>query len=326
MEATLMHKVGKAVLVGALALVFTAPSAVRPVAAQNGENSAPAPIAVGDRVYCGGFVSESQVKPEMLIVGSVNAAARELYVNGERVYLSKGSADGVQVGEVFQIVRPSGAFYHPFNTKLKLPSFEKRGNQLGYFNEEIGFLHIITVQEKTATAEITETCSEARLGDSLIKYEKPQLPESRAFVPLNPLAVSNGKTTGQIVLARYAREQLGPSDVVVLDIGQKIGVKVGDYFTIYREADSEHLTKYRDDEVSPKNTEGGSDRYRGNGRSIDRRAVKKEKINKDFPAKILPRTVVGELVVTRVEGNTATAVITRTQSGEVYLGDHVELQ
>ena len=46
----------------------------------------------------------------------------------------------------------------------------------------------------------------------------------------------------------------------------------------------------------------------------------------NIPGKVLPRTIVGELVITRVEGNTATAIVTRTQSGEAYVGDNIELQ
>jgi hypothetical protein len=254
-------------------------------------------------------------------------AERYLIVNGEQGYINKGKADGIQEGAVFQVVRPLGEFYHPFkNVKLRFPTFERRGELLGMYTQEVGFVRVVAVQEKSATIQVTEACSEIRLGDALVKFEKPQIPDIRPFVPLSPFAALNGKPTGQIVFARNERENLSSSDVVAIDLGQKSGVKVGDYLTIYREQNSEYLTRIRDDEISPRNTEGGSDRFRGSSRSIVRPSINKEKLEKDFPGKKLPLSVVGEMVVTRVEGNTATAVITRTLNGEVFLGDQVELQ
>jgi hypothetical protein len=328
MEATLMRTIGKAMLIGALALAFTAPVADFSASAQSGgENRGPVPIAVGDRVYCAGFVSEAPVNADLRLVSPVNYS-RTLFVNGDRAYINKGKADGIQVGDVYQIVRPLGAFYHPFKKKESYASFSRKGDRLGYYTEEIGFVRVIAVYDARATIEVTETCSEAKLGDALVRYEKPVLPEQRAYTPLDPLSAPNGKTTGRIVLARNSREQLVTSDVVTLDVGQKAGIKVGDYFTIYREHNSDAINKYNEDEISPKNTEGGSDRFRGNDRSIIYPAEggKREKLLRQYPNNTFPRTVVGELVVTRVEGNTANAIITRTQNGEAFLGDFVELQ
>jgi hypothetical protein len=328
MEATLMRTIGKAMLIGALALAFTAPVVDFSAAAQSGgENRGPVPIAVGDRVYCAGFVSETPVNADLRLISPVNYS-RTLFVNGDRVHINKGKADGIQVGDVYQIVRPLGAFYHPFSKKNSYVSVSRKGDRLGYYTEEVGFVRVIAVYDTRATIEVTEACSEAKLGDALVRYEKPVMPEQRAFTPLDPLSGPNGKTTGRIVLARNSREQLVTSDVVTLDIGQKVGVKVGDYFTIYRDHNSDSLNRYYEDEVAYKKNEAGSDRFRGNDRSIIHPAEngQREKLKRQFPDKTFPRTVVGELVVTRVEGNTANAIITRTQNGEAFLGDFVELQ
>ena len=320
-----MRTFGKAMLLGAMALVFSIPPATTHVSAQSGENSAPVPVAVGDRVYCAGYISENKPNGDIRIVASPNSTTY-LYVNGQRAFINKGKADGIQVGDVYQVIRPLGEFYHPFKTKLHFPDFGRRGEKLGYYTEEIGFVRVIAVQDNTSTIEVSESCSEARLGDALVKFEKPKVPDQRAFTPLNPLSGPNGKMTAQIILARSGREQLAASDVITLDVGEKAGVKVGDYFTIFREAHSEPITKFYDDEVSFKHVEAGSERFRGNDRSILHPSIQKEKLDKKYPGKVLPRTVVGEVVVIRVEGTTATAIVTRTQTGEAFLGDFVELQ
>ncbi len=321
-----MRKFRSAMIVLALALTFAIPATEKLVSAQEG-GSKPVPVAVGDRIYCAGFISDTKINYDVRVIGSEKENERAFMVNGARVYMNKGKGDGIQIGDTYQIIRPRGPFYHPFkNAKVRFPSFEKRGELLGYFTEEVGFAKVVGLQDKTSTLEIVEACTEARLGDALIKYEKPQAPELKPYAKLDPLALPNGKTTGQIVTARAAREFLSVSDVVILDVGQKTGVKVGDYFTIFRENGSEAVKNFRDDEVAYKNGEGGSERYRGNKLSINHPSIQKEKIRKQYPNKVLPRTLVGELVVTRVEGNTAVAVITRTQGGEVFVGDNVELE
>jgi hypothetical protein len=327
MEATLMHKIGKAMLIGTLALVFSIPAA-NTVSAQGPEGGrAPIPIANGEHVYFAGFISETPVPNEVKIVGAVGEYYKYLYGRGDRVFMNKGQGQGVQVGEVYQILRPLGAFYHPFkNAKVRFPSFERRGDQLGYFTDEIGVARVISVQDKTATLEISESFIEVRIGDVLIPFQKREMPEQKVVTPIDPLAPSNGKTNGQIIFARAQREQLGTSDVVFIDLGQKAGVKVGDYFTIFREQGSENINHFRDDEVALKHNEISSDRFRGGNYSQIHPHVQKEKIDLLYPGKDFPRTVVGELVVTRVEGNTATCIITRVLNGEVFLGDKIELQ
>ncbi|MBI4855012.1 MAG: hypothetical protein HY819_24695 [Acidobacteria bacterium] len=317
-----MRKLKNAILFSSLALTLIISTSGNLVSAQEGERR-PIPIANGDRVYCAGFISDTKINYDMRIIGSEREAERSIYTNGMRTFINKGRADGIQVGDTYQVIRPRGPFYHPFKN---VKTFTRRGELLGYFTEEIGFVKVIGVQDKTATVEVTEACSEVRFGDALVKYEKPQLPELKAYAPIDPVAPANDKTKGQIVGAKGTREFLTISDVVLLDVGQKAGVKVGDYFTIFRENGSELIQKFRDDEVSFKKTEGGSDRYRGSSLSIEHPSIQKEKLRKEYPNKTLPRTIVGELVVTRVEGNTAVAIITRNQGSEVFIGDNIELQ
>jgi len=315
-----MRKLKNATLVLALAISFTSIT-TNLVSAQEG--SKPTPIATGDKVYCAGFISDTKISYDTRIIGSPKEDEASFMYRGSRAFMNKGQGDGIQLGDTYQVIRPRGPFYHPFKN---VNSFSKRGQLLGYFSEEVGFVKVIGVHEKTSSIQVTESCGEIRLGDALVKYEKPQLPEQRAFAPLDPLAPSSGKSTGQIVTARNAREILSTSDVVIIDLGQKAGINVGDYLTIFRENSSESIKRFRDDEVAFKNGEGGSERYRGNNYSITHPSVQKEKIRAEYPNSTLPRTVVGELVVTRVEGNTAVAIIVRTQGGEVFVGDNVELQ
>src|SRR6185369_12933834 len=141
--------------------------AANTVSAQGPEGGrAPIPIANGEHVYFAGFISETPVPDQVKIVGAVGEYYKYLLGRGDRVFMNKGQAQGVQVGEVYQILRPLGAFYHPYkNAKVRFPSLSRRGDQLGYFNDEIGVARVISIQEKTATLEISESFIEVRIGD-----------------------------------------------------------------------------------------------------------------------------------------------------------------
>ena len=105
--------------------------------------------------------------------------------------------------------------------------------------------------------------------------------------------------------------------------GGQQNVQPGDYFTIYRQTGpTEGLTRTpKNDIVHKRDKDYGSDRYQGGEYSVQATSKALEKIMKERPP--IPRKVLGELVVLKVENHTCVAMITRTTS-EVTIGDFVE--
>ncbi|HVG21843.1 MAG TPA: hypothetical protein VNI02_22600, partial [Blastocatellia bacterium] len=84
----------------------------------------------------------------------------------------------------------------------------------------------------------------------------------------------------------------------------------------------EGITNVPQDKISQNKSGGyGSDRFKGGEFSVEGTHQSREEVMKARPD--VPRKVLGELIVLKVENNTSVALITRS-TAEVNIGDHVE--
>ena len=276
-------------------------------------------IVRGRDLICAGFISRRRLTTDFKIVGGEKEDEIKEFTTLNIVYLNYGQRDGASVGESMFVIRPKGKYENPYT-----------GKDIGYFHEEIGLVRIIAVQRKVSIARVETSCDSMHIGDVVRPFDAYVAPDTRAFVPLNRYDLPSGKLSGQIVLARGHRDYLTERDVVYLDIGADQGVKVGQYFTTYREPGEvegpvgpEHFTD--NDWLADKRDRDFSHRpYRGGDFSQMAEAENPNKIREERDG--LPRKVTGEVCVIRLEGRSATAIITRVAGGEVNVGDYVELQ
>ena len=320
-------------LVCLLALAFTAhaqssgPQVIAPGAAA-------APRVAGESsLYCAGYIRYQKLPHMPEIVGALEEQETRTYVDGDVVYLNEGSQQGIKEGQSFQIIRPRGF--------VKGVHREKQGF-LGIYVQEIGQLRVFKVNEHTAAARITFTCDLALLGDLLAPIPDRESPLMRAESNLDRFAEPSGKQTGRLMMAKDNREMVTRNDIVYIDLGGEDKINRGDYLTIYRELGTGNITRV-DNEEGARNRATGfqSDRFRGGGfsnqasRAKDstafvnsegryrHRPITSKEVKDHRP--LMPRKIVGEMVVINVEARTATAIITRVV-GEVHTGDWVEIQ
>jgi len=276
------------------------------------------PIVHRKDILCAGFVSKRHVDTPFEVIGGEKEDERVFFAAGEIVYLNYGANDGASVGDSLYAIRPRGEIENPFT-----------GKDLGYYHEEMGIIRIIAVQRHISTAEVTMSCDGIMIGDVIRPYDEYIAPEPKDFAPLNRYDLPTHKLSGQIVMSRGYRDYLAERDIVFLDIGADQGVKIGQYYTIYREPGYKEgpvgIEDWDyDDEAEIERDHGFSDhRYKPADFSIiaghdDEIEIRKHRIG-------VPRKVLGEMEIIRLEGRVATAVITRTTQ-EVNLGDYVELQ
>jgi hypothetical protein len=277
-------------------------------------NPVPDSIAKRTDVYCTGYITESTLWPDSMVIGGEQENLKNFFSQGDVVFINKGREEGVRSGAVYYIIRPLGAMKHPFHKSRKL----------GTYVREVGMLRVIQVNDKTSTAEVTVSCDQVEMGDLLKPYEEKLAPEPREGQPLPLHGPISGDVAGQIVLARFNREYLSANDIVFIDLGERQGVQAGDYFTIYHKikAGRENITQYPQDKIYEKRSDNyQSDHWKGGTFSNQALAKERKKILHDRTA--IPRRVLGEMIVLKVEKGTAVALITRT-TAEVNIGDRVE--
>jgi hypothetical protein len=299
------------VCVGIALILFLIGSLSNSVAGQQGSSQSE-PLAMRSDIYCTGFIADTPPHIELQVVGAQAENLKVTFAQGDIVFLNRGRIAGIQPGAVYQIIRPLGELAHPFAKK-----------KLGYYVREIGMLRVIEVDERTSAAEITVSCDTVEFGDMLKPYEEYQGPSGGEARPLPKFREGSGGITGQIVMSPGFHENLSANRVVFIDLGTRQDVHPGDSFTIYREIGArEGITKTPQDTVVKRSSDGyDSDRFHGGEYSIQATRVPREKVMSNRPP--LPRKVLGELVVLKVEKGTSVAFITRT-TAEVQIGDFVQ--
>ena len=281
----------------------------RPAAAQQ---PAADPITRGTDVYCTGYIADAMPSTDLQIVGAEQENMKVTFAQGDVVFLNRGRGAGIQPGAAYFIIRPLGAFKHPFTKK-----------KMGFYVREVGLLRVLEVHDQTSTAQILVSCDTVEFGDLLKPYEELAPPVARDARPLPRYGEGTNDTRGQIIMSPGFHEQLSANRVVFVDLGRQENVRPGDYFTIYRQTGpTEGITVTpKDNVVHQRDKDFSSDRFRGGEYAVQATAKPLEKIIKDRPP--IPRKVLGELVVLKVENHTCVAMITRT-TAEVTVGDFVE--
>jgi len=292
----------------------------------------PATVAGDSTLFCAGYIRYQKLPHMPEIVGAQEEQEQSTYSDGDVVYLNEGSQQGIKEGQTFQIIRPRGM--------VKGVHREKQGF-LGIYVQDVGQLQVFKVRENTSVAKITFTCDIALLGDFVAPVPDRESPLARAG-ELDRYADPINKQTGRLMMAKDNREMVTRNDVVYIDLGGEDHIKAGDYLTIYRPLGTGNLTRVDNEEMARNRATGfQSDRFRGGGfSSIASRAknstgfvnsegryrhrpITSKEVKDHRP--LMPRKIVGELVVIDVQTRTATAIITRV-TGEVHTGDWVEIQ
>jgi hypothetical protein len=293
----------------------------------------PRHVAGKSSLFCAGYIRYQRLPRMPEIVGAEEEQEQRTYADGDVVYLNRGSAQGIKEGQNFQIIRPRG--------DVKGVHKQKFG-YLGTYVQDVGQLQVFKVRENTAAAQITFTCDAALLGDLLSPIPDRESPLQRADGNIDRFADPSGKQIGRLVMAKDNREMVTRNDIVYIDLGTEDQIKKGDYLTVYRPLGTGNITRVDNEEMARNRATGfQSDRFRGGGMSNQAsrakdstafvnangqyryRPITSREVKRNRP--LMPRKIVGEMVIIDVQVRTATAIITRVVS-EVHTGDWVEIQ
>ena len=253
-------------------------------------------------VYCSGFYTSDKVSDDLRLVTGEQSNYKIAFVYGDLVYLSKGSNQGVKEGDSFSVVRQE-------NDPLRVQWFkwqDKLTNAMGSHYSDLGQVTVIKTETNTSIAKVSFSCAFMQRGDLVLPYsERPSGPFKDPST-FDILAPSSGKPKAMIVQGKNAAQMSGQWSTVYVNLGTKQGVKVGDYFRVFRYQGTRAETIPQQKDYH--------ERLYGFGSNP-----------KHYEWNDLPREILGEGIVLNASQNSATVMLTASRS-EIMVGDYAELE
>ncbi len=252
-------------------------------------------------VYCSGVVTTEPIPRDTYLISGEQSNYKITFGQGDLVYINKGSSRGVKVGDEFLVMRP-------VEERLKKSWFAWQPmlmRAMGTTYADLGRLRVVHVQAKVATAEIVFSCEYMQRGDIVQAFaERPAPPlKTEKF---DRFAPASGRKTAMIVTTKNFGQVAGANSIVYVNLGSAQGVRVGDYFRVFRYQGTRVEVAYQ--------TAGMAYKLYGFGSAPQ-----------TYTWEDLPREVLGEGVVLRVGPNASTVLFT-VSLREIYVGDYVELE
>jgi len=262
-------------------------------------------------LYCTGTITNESVPRDTYVITGEGSNYKITFDEGDYVYVNKGAAQGVKVGDEFSVIRPAEDPTEIEWSKWQFAIIRK----MGTWWEDQGRVRVVVAQPNTSIAQVENSCNYVQRGDVLLPFKERPAPPLKAETNFDRFAPFSGKATAMVMIGKAFQVELGTDDVFFVNLGSEQGVRVGDYFRIFRYTGTQHELAYQ------------TYRY-----AFD--ADRLSKVGKLYgfgtvPAKYTwdntPREVIGEGIVLRTGSNSATVLATYTLR-EFYVGDYVELE
>jgi Flagellar assembly protein T, C-terminal domain len=253
-------------------------------------------------LYCSGVVTDQPIPTASYVISGENSRYKSTFFADDYIYINRGEAQGVKVGDEFDVVRAvsdrmASTAWFKYQTMLS--------RAMGTQYADIGRLRIVHVDEKTSTAQIDIGCYPVQRDDIVLPFVARPAPQFHD-IKLDPFAPPSGKKTAMVVSTKDYSVLTASGRIIYVNLGSAQGVRVGDYFRVFRYQGTHIETVYQ-----VRNTA-----YKAYG--FGSTPVAYEWNN-------LPRQVLGEGIVLRLGPNSSTVMLTTVRM-EIFAGDYVEVE
>lgn len=260
-------------------------------------------------LYCAGTITSESVPRDTYVITGEQSNYRISFDEGDYVFMNKGSDQGVKPGDEFSVIRPVTDTDPVEWTKWQNGILRKMGTMW----EDEGRLKVVVARPDVSIAQVQHACDYVERGDIVVPFTERPAPPLKSTEKFDRFAPANGKALAMVITGKKYQQQIGNNDIVYVNLGNTQGVKVGDYFRIFRYQGTQHETVYQTPRYAF-NVDGDWGPVYGFGR-----------VPSKYNWSNVPREVVGEGVVLRTGPNSSTVLITFALH-EIYTGDYVELE
>jgi hypothetical protein len=247
-------------------------------------------------------VSTQAPSPDLYVISGPESEVKNIFSQGNFVFINKGSSQGIKVGDEFLASRPE-------SDEVLIPWFTDQvalEKAMGTYYADLGRVQVVSVAANTSVAQVTMSCGYIQRGDVLEPFHERPVPTFKPVATFDRFAAPNGKAKASVVFTKGFGQLGGSGTIVYVNLGGAQGVKVGDYFRLFRYQSSSREGLYQYPDTAYRVWGFGSTPV-------------------PYTADQLPRDVIGEGVVLRVGPNAATVMLTNMLH-EVFVGDYAEIE
>lgn len=182
------------------------------------------PLISETDLYCSFFVMK---KPQLdiQIIGAEKQEERVIFRENDIFFVNKGSADGLETGQIFTVVEVGEKVRNPFN-----------GKNYGRLIIRRGRAQVVSVEEKQAFVKLEKACEQVTLGQFLVPFEeKSELlgTDLGHDVEIN----EEEATQGTLIYFQDDYGQISKGHWAIIDLGEEDGIHFGQQLVIYRKMD-----------------------------------------------------------------------------------------
>ncbi len=268
-----------------------------------------APVPIDNDLYCSGIVTTESIPHDAYVITGEGSDHNIVFVQGEYVYIDRGSDQGVKVGDEFSVVRPLVDTVQVQWDKWQYSILHKMGTVW----QDEGRVKVAVVERNTSIAQISNSCNYIQRGDIILPFAERTPPPLKSEGNFDQFAAPSGKDKAMIVVGKNFQQELGTNDIAYVNLGNHQGVRVGDYFRVFRYTGTQHETVFQEPRFAF-DVQGDWGPTYGFGAAP-----------KKWDWTNTPREVLGEGIVLRTSPNASTVLLTFTLK-TIYAGDYVEIE
>jgi hypothetical protein len=253
-------------------------------------------------IYCSGVITDKAVPNDTYVISGEDSFYKVTFEQGDLIFINSGAEKGVRVGDQFEVVRAVKDNMAVTTWFKYQPALT---HAMGTTYADIGRLRVVHVDAKTSTAELAVKCNAVQRGDLVRPFAARPVPRFHN-TKLDLFAAPSGKKTAMVVTSKDFMIFAGADKIVYVNLGNEQGVRIGDYFRVFRYQGTHNDTLYQIRDTAYKVYGFGSTPVA-------------------YQWDNLPREVLGEGIVLRTGPNSSTVLLT-TSRREIFAGDYVELE
>ena len=172
------------------------------------------------QVACGPPTTFDMPDQALHVIGSQEPGKRFLFANQELLVLDGGGARGLQLGQQFFVRRPIIT-----GTERKYPSAI----------HTLGWLTIVSMNDKTALARVDYVCDAIQEGDYLDTFAAPSIPSEFEQPTAIEFSDLDFAALGRVLTGPENTNSAGAGGLVLIDRGTDQSVHPGARFAVYRD-------------------------------------------------------------------------------------------